>query len=172
MDDPAPRRHNNICVSVAASSGEVDPVVSIQFGDEVNVTSEPFGEKKLKVKVNLTSKGTQKALNVVLAGLSKSAPPVKGFRKGKGGKSLVPRDVLYQMLGPSRVDRFIVEETVTSTVLDHVKREDIKVKKDFKTVQSTDELIAAFKPGEEFGFEAILELEDLAEPALIPALDG
>ena len=33
-------------------SGEVDPVVSIQFGDEVNVTSEPFGEKKLKVRTS------------------------------------------------------------------------------------------------------------------------
>ncbi|KAI5084602.1 hypothetical protein GOP47_0000771 [Adiantum capillus-veneris] len=148
-------------VAFATSSGQMERSVSIRFKDEATVTSEPFDEKQLKVIVSLTSVGTRKAFEVVLENLRRSAPAVPGFRMAKGGKSVIPRDVLYQMLGPSRVDSFVVKEIVSSSVLEYVEKEGFKVKKDFKTVQSDKELVAQFKAGKEFVFEAILSLEDV-----------
>ena len=39
-------------------------------------------------------------------------------------------------------------------------QEGIKVKNDFKTVQANDELAGLFKAGKDFGFDAIVELEE------------
>ncbi|KAH7297060.1 hypothetical protein KP509_26G051300 [Ceratopteris richardii] len=143
-----------------ASSGEMERSVSIRFEDEATITSEPYGEMQLKVSVSVTAVGTRNAFDYVLENLRKSAPPVQGFRRAKGGKSVIPKDVLYQMLGPSRVDGFVVEEIVSSAVLEYVEKESFKVKKNFQTVQSNKELAAMFKAGKDFVFEAILDLED------------
>eukprot|EP00250_Pteridium_aquilinum_P003280 c13604_g1_i1 orf=691-1377(-) len=147
-------------VAFARSSGQMERSVNIRFEDEANITSELLEEQQLKVSVNLTSNGTQKAFDYVLENLRRSAPPVEGFRKAKGGRSVIPRNILYQMLGPSRVDSFVVEEIVSSSVLDYVEKEGFRVKKEFKTLQSNKELAALFKAGKEFAFDAILSLED------------
>ncbi|MCO5603481.1 hypothetical protein L7F22_057631 [Adiantum nelumboides] len=76
-------------VAFARTAGQMDRSVSIQFNDEATFTSEPFEEKQLKVNVNLTSVGTRRAFDFVLENMRKTAPPVPGFRRAKGGKTCI-----------------------------------------------------------------------------------
>ncbi|KAJ6383558.1 hypothetical protein OIU78_026947 [Salix suchowensis] len=73
---------------------------------------------------------------------------------------LVPREFLLQILGEDRVTNFVIQEIVTSTMADYVKKENLKVKEDkITTTQKAEELKKVFVPGNEFGFNAVLELE-------------
>ena len=44
--------------------------------------------------MDLSGEETQKAFDVVLSNLARSAPPLPGFRRQKGGKNVV-NEVLY-----------------------------------------------------------------------------
>ncbi|XP_024395676.1 uncharacterized protein [Physcomitrium patens] len=118
-------------------------------------------DMKLKLRVDLTGQSTQKAFDTIVRSLAKNAPPVPGFRKAKGGKtSIVPTSVLLNMMGVSRVRKFVIEEIVRTVLVEYVEQEGIKAKKNLATDKTADELNAIFEPGQEFGFDATLELED------------
>jgi hypothetical protein len=119
----------------------------------------------MQVRVDFAGKHTQRAYDTVLRGLAKTAPPVPGFRRAKGGKtSIVPTNILLNMMGVARVRKFVVEEIVRTTLVEYVEKEGIKAKKNLTTDQSADELDTVFEPGKEFGFNATLELEDDEAP--------
>ncbi|URD77410.1 Bacterial trigger factor protein (TF) [Musa troglodytarum] len=94
-----------------------------------------FLKESALVRVDLTGEETQKAFDIVLTNLARTAPPIPGFRRMKGGL-FVPKSFLLQMLGRDR--------------------ENLKVKSQFKTIQTAEELEAAFTPGSEFGFNAVI----------------
>ncbi|URD77414.1 Bacterial trigger factor protein (TF) [Musa troglodytarum] len=92
-------------------------------------------------------------------------------------KITVPKSFLLQMLGRDRVTKFLIQEIVGITIGDYVKKacymlmcyilhqygifliaeiENLKVKSQFKTIQTAEELEAAFTPGSEFGFNAVI----------------
>ncbi|URD77419.1 Bacterial trigger factor protein (TF) [Musa troglodytarum] len=68
-------------------------------------------------------------------------------------KITVPKSFLLQMLGRDRVTKFLIQEIVGITIGDY---ENLKVKSQFKTIQTAEELEAAFTPGSEFGFNAVI----------------
>ncbi|URD84791.1 Bacterial trigger factor protein (TF) [Musa troglodytarum] len=70
-------------------------------------------------------------------------------------KITVPKSFLLQMLGRDRVTKFLIQEIVGITIGDY---ENLKVKSQFKTIQTAEELEAAFTPGSEFGFNAVSRL--------------
>ncbi|URD84779.1 Bacterial trigger factor protein (TF) [Musa troglodytarum] len=74
-------------------------------------------------------------------------------------KITVPKSFLLQMLGRDRVTKFLIQEIVGITIGDY---ENLKVKSQFKTIQTAEELEAAFTPGSEFGFNAV-EKEAVSE---------
>ncbi|XP_055832093.1 uncharacterized protein LOC129901013 [Solanum dulcamara] len=117
--------------------------------------------EKIQVRVDVSEEDTKIVFEKVLTNLAKSAPPVPGFRREKGGKtSKVPRDFLLQILGEDRVTNFVIREIVTSTLADYVKKENLAVKDNkISTTQTADQLRSSFAPGTEFGFNATLELE-------------
>ncbi|CAI0544032.1 unnamed protein product [Linum tenue] len=88
---------------------------------------------------------------------------VAGLKPGK--TTQVPRDFLIQVLGEDRVTNFVIQEIVSATLADYADKassvvENVKVKENkVTTIQKADELMKLFKPGKEFGFNAILELE-------------
>ncbi|CAO2821795.1 unnamed protein product [Amaranthus hypochondriacus] len=56
----------------------------------VEITVESEDAEKIKLRVDLSGEETQKAFDVVLSNLARSAPPIPGFRRQKGGsKKLV-----------------------------------------------------------------------------------
>lgn len=128
----------------------------------VEISVESQDAEKIKLRVDLPGEETQKAFNVVLSNLARSAPPIPGFRRQKGGKTAkVSRNLLLDILGKERVRNFVIREIVTSAVAGYVEKENISVKDDkINTTQSEDELKQCFLPGNAFGFNVELELVD------------
>ncbi|KAK4802512.1 hypothetical protein SAY86_000715 [Trapa natans] len=128
----------------------------------VKIAIESQSENQMQVRVDVTGEETQKVFNMVLTNLARTAPPIPGFRREKGGKTTkVPKDFLLQMLGEERVTKFVIQEIVTSSMTDYVKKENLMVKdKKMSTTQTVEELRSLFRPGNDFGFNAILELEN------------
>ncbi|CAH1412643.1 unnamed protein product [Lactuca virosa] len=148
----------------------VEPGVEASISDEnvvtiknANIVVESQDDDKMQVKVELSGKETQIVFDKVLTNLARTAPPVPGFRRQKGGKtSKVPKSFLLSIIGEDRVTKFVIQEIVTSTVADYVKKNNILVKENkINTIQSAEELKSSFNPGSDFGFSATLELEKL-----------
>ncbi|XP_028780119.1 uncharacterized protein LOC114736452 [Neltuma alba] len=114
---------------------------------------------KLQLRVELTGDQTQRVFNQVLTNLARTAPPIPGFRRQKGGKtSKVPASFLLQMLGEERVTKFVIQEILNSTMADYVRKENLDVKhQNVRTIETADELKKSFTPGNEFGFSVIIE---------------
>ncbi|XP_019246065.1 PREDICTED: uncharacterized protein LOC109225749 isoform X1 [Nicotiana attenuata] len=142
-----------------ASVADDEALISVK---NAKVAVESQDAEKIHVRVDVDKEDTRIVFEKVLANLARSAPPVPGFRREKGGKtSKVPRDFLLQILGEDRVTNFVIWEIVTSTLADYVKKENLSVKDNkISTTQTADELKSSFTIGAEFGFNATLELED------------
>lgn len=131
-------------------------------------------DEKINVRVQLPGKATQKVFDEALTFLARDAPPVPGFRKSKGGKtSNIPSSILLQMLGKSRVTKFVLQEILSITIEEFVKKENLKVKPEIQTTQSEGEMESAFAPGSAFGFNVVLQLEtpDSDDPEEKPGSD-
>ncbi|KAM1120557.1 hypothetical protein ACFX2I_044615 [Malus domestica] len=125
------------------------------------IVVESQDDNKIQVRVDLTGDDTQKVFDRVLTNLARTAPPVPGFRRQKGGKtSKVPKSFLLDILGKERVTKFVIQEIINSTMADYVNKENLTVKENkVRTTQTAEELKLLFTPGNEFGFNATLELE-------------
>ncbi|KAL5574724.1 hypothetical protein UlMin_016423 [Ulmus minor] len=154
-------------ISAAAGSG-LEASVADSGGDGISlknasVVVESQDDNKMQLRVDITGVETQIVFDKVLANLAKSAPPIPGFRRQKGGKtSNVPKSFLLDVLGEDRVTQFVIQEIVSSSVAQYAKKENLNVKDNkINTTQSAEELKLSFKPGSEFGFNAVLELQVL-----------
>ncbi|CAL4960020.1 unnamed protein product [Urochloa decumbens] len=132
-------------------------------------------DETINVRVQLPGKATQKVFDEALTILARDAPPVPGFRKSKGGKTsnvsvckpfflylallIIPSSILLQMLGRSRVTKFVLQEILSITIEEFVKKENLKVNPEIKTTQTEDEMESSFTPGSAFGFNVIMQLE-------------
>ncbi|GMP55132.1 hypothetical protein CsSME_00020045 [Camellia sinensis var. sinensis] len=151
-------------ISAVGSGLEVstDPKDNAITIKNVKILVESREDDKIHLRVDLTGNETQKVFDQVLTDLARSAPPIPGFRRQKGGKtSKVPKSFLLQVLGEERVTKFVIQEIVSSTMADYVKKENLNVRdKKINTVQTAEELKLLFAPGNEFGFNATLEIEN------------
>ncbi|XP_024996431.1 uncharacterized protein LOC112529393 [Cynara cardunculus var. scolymus] len=159
--------HKSI-VSFVRPLPAVEPGVEASISDEnlvtvknANILVELQDDDKMQVKVELSGKETQIVFDKVLTNLARTAPPVPGFRRQKGGKtSKVPKSFLLSIIGEDRVTKFVIQEIVSSTMADYVKKNNICVKDNkINTIQSAEELESSFNPGSDFGFNATIELE-------------
>ncbi|XP_058202353.1 uncharacterized protein LOC131316871 [Rhododendron vialii] len=144
---------------VEVSTDSKDNAITISTA-KIMVESEDFDN--IQLRVDLTGKETQRVFDQVLKNLARSAPPFPGLRKLKGGKtSEIPKSFLFDVFGKDTVTEFVVNEIVTSTMCDYVKKEKLKVKDSkVNTIQTAEELKSSFAPGKEFGFNVTLELEN------------
>lgn len=152
---------------ISASSSGLEASITDQKDNAITLKNaeiviESQDENKIQLKVQLPGDETQKVFDKVLANLASTAPPVPGFRRQKGGKtSQVPKSFLLQIIGEERVTKFVIQEIVNSSLADYVKKENLKVKDNkINTTQTAAELKSLFTPGKEFGFNAIVELEN------------
>ncbi|KAI5006986.1 uncharacterized protein LOC123440618 [Hordeum vulgare subsp. vulgare] len=161
-------RHAFLPVS-AARSGRGAPVADA--AEKTGLSLDSFktsvvkrDDEKIHLRIELPGKATQKVFDEALTSLARDAPPVPGFRRSKGGKtSNIPSSILLSMLGKSRVTKFILQEILSVTVGDFVKKENLKVNPEIATTQSEGDLESSFAPGSSFGFNVILELEKEAD---------
>ncbi|KAL5990912.1 hypothetical protein ACLOJK_011817 [Asimina triloba] len=78
------------------------------------------------------------------------------------GKSLsivgIPKEVLLHILGPSKVNKEAIKKIINTSVAECVANEKLEVTKDLKIEESYEELEVAFQPGQDFSFNAIVQL--------------
>ncbi|CAM8926956.1 unnamed protein product [Rhodiola kirilowii] len=153
-----------VCAASAASGLEASIGTDAKESDikvKATVSVITQDEEKIELKVDVSGEETDKVFNLVLRNLASTAPPIPGFRRQKGGKTTkVPKDFLLNVLGEERVTKFVIQEIVSSTVADYVKKEGLAVKENkLNTTQTIEELQKMLSPGKEFGFNANLELE-------------
>lgn len=152
---------------ISASSSGLEASITDKKGDAIplknaKIVIESQDENKIQLRVEVTGDETQKVFDQVLTKLARDAPPVPGFRRQKGGKtSQIPKSFLLQILGEQRVTKFVIQEIVNSTMADYVEKENLNVKdQKINTIQTAEELKSLFTPGNEFGFNATIELEN------------
>ncbi|KAJ8559608.1 hypothetical protein K7X08_003666 [Anisodus acutangulus] len=131
-----------VCAVASGFEADIADDESLITVKNAKIVVESQDAEKIQVRVDVNEEDTKIIFEKVLANLAKSAPPVPGFRRAKGGKtSKVPRDFMLQILGEERVTKFVIREIVTSTLADYVKKENLTVKDNkISTTQSADEL--------------------------------
>ncbi|KAG7013921.1 hypothetical protein SDJN02_24090 [Cucurbita argyrosperma subsp. argyrosperma] len=70
----------------------------------------------------------------------------------------IPREILLEILGPSKVYKQVIKEVINSTVAAYVEKEALKVGKHLRIEQSYEDLEDQFEPDEKFFFDAIIQL--------------
>ncbi|XP_027355732.1 uncharacterized protein LOC113865410 isoform X3 [Abrus precatorius] len=158
-------RHLNTPISALNSGLEASITDSSEISaalTNAKVVVESQDENKIQLRVDLTGDQTQRVFDKILINLGRTAPPVPGFRMQKGGKSSkIPNSFLIEMLGEERVTKFVIQEILNSTMADYARNENLDVKeRKISTTQTAEELKKLFTPGNEFGFNVIIEPEN------------
>ncbi|KAJ4840990.1 hypothetical protein Tsubulata_044853 [Turnera subulata] len=164
------RRVGHVCAVVSEDVG-------VSSSRDVLVTRSTNQEGELKISVEVSGARTRVIFDEVFDRMVAAAQPIPGFRRAKGGKlndscltangdvdtrktPNVPRDVLLQILGPSKVYKEVIKKVINSTVAEYVEKESFKVSKELRVEQSFEELEDAFEPHEKFCFTAVLGLQE------------
>lgn len=147
-------------VQVVASGLEATQTSS-QFQEFYVTTCSTNKANELKVSVDVSGTKTQAVFDEVFSKMVADAQPIPGFRRVKGGKTPnIPKDILLEILGPSKVYMEVIKKVISTTLSEYVQRERLSVGKDLQVQQSFEDLETAFKPGEQFRFKAILRHQD------------
>ncbi|XP_054816761.1 uncharacterized protein LOC129316384 isoform X2 [Prosopis cineraria] len=114
---------------------------------------------ELKISIEVSGTKTQSIFDDVFDKMVAAAQPIPGFRRVKGGKTPdIPKDILLEVLGPSKVFKEVIKKIVNSTVAEYVEKENLKVGKDLRVEQSFEDLETTFEPGQKFSFDAVVQL--------------
>ncbi|XP_050257476.1 uncharacterized protein LOC126702698 [Quercus robur] len=152
--------HPAVC---AVISGVKDVgISSSQFDDfSVAATSTSKG-RELKISVEIFGAKTQAIFDNVFNKMVAAAQPIPGFRRVKGGKTPnIPKDILLEVLGPSKVYEQVIKEVINSTIAEYVEKEGLKVSKDLRIEQSFEDLEATFEAGQKFSFDVVIQLQEM-----------
>ncbi|KAL1188009.1 hypothetical protein V5N11_026321 [Cardamine amara subsp. amara] len=155
------RATNKLFVSVCAAPSDVE---TSSKDESVLITKVgTVNNNEVKVHVEVSGEKTQTEFNHVFEKMVAAAQPIPGFRRVKGGKTPnIPRDVLLEILGYSKVYRQVIKKLINSTITDYAKQEDLKVGKELTVEQSYEDLEETFEPGERFSFDAIIKLQEVS----------
>ncbi|KAK4788792.1 hypothetical protein SAY86_020111 [Trapa natans] len=150
----------------AVTSGTKDAdVSSSQFEDFSISTTYVNDHTELKVNVEVSGAKTREIFDNVFDKMIAAAQPIPGFRREKGGKIIIfsflstsSRDILLEVLGPSKVYKQVIKTIINSAISKYVLKNNLKVSKNLKVEQSYEDLEAIFEPDETFSFDAMLQL--------------
>ncbi|KAK3035503.1 hypothetical protein RJ639_033962 [Escallonia herrerae] len=148
-------------VSADAKPGVKDSEVSSSQFEGFSVTTSTNKGDELKIGIEVSGGKTEEIFDLVFSNMVADAQPIPGFRRTKGGEPLleaIPRDILLQVLGPSKVYREVIKKVINSTIAEYIKREGLKVSKDLRVEQSFEDLESEFEPGDAFRFDATVKL--------------
>ncbi|MEO0408166.1 MAG: trigger factor, partial [Cyanobacteria bacterium P01_A01_bin.135] len=85
---------------------------------------------------------------------------IPGFRKGK-----VPRQVLVQRLGSTRIKAAVIEELIEDSLKKALEQESIEAIGQFELRSSFEDLISSFQPGQALTFSAAVDVPPSATVA-------
>ncbi|MBD2500850.1 trigger factor [Anabaena azotica] len=119
----------------------------------MKVTQEKLPASQIGLEIEITPEITQKTYEQVIKNLS-STVNIPGFRKGK-----VPRNVLLQRLGTTRVKAAALEELLQDGIEQAIKQESIPAIGQPQLRSSFDDLINNYEPGKPLTFTAAVDVE-------------
>ncbi|XAR54730.1 hypothetical protein NMG60_11029995 [Bertholletia excelsa] len=144
----------------ALSSGVEDIPTSSSQLEDFSATASVISETdKLKITVEVGGAKTEAIFEDVFSKMVADAQPIPGFRRVKGGKTPdIPRDILLEVLGPTKVYKQVIKKVINSTISEYAEKAGLRVSKDLRIEQSFEDLEAVFEPGQEFSFDAVVQL--------------
>ena len=119
----------------------------------MKVTQEKLPASQIGLEIEITPEITQKTYEQVIKNLSTTVN-IPGFRKGK-----VPRNVLLQRLGTTRVKAAALEELLQDGIEQAIKQEAIAAIGQPQLRSSFDDLINNYEPGKPLTFTAAVDVE-------------
>ncbi|MEB3225024.1 MAG: trigger factor [Synechococcus sp.] len=118
----------------------------------MKVIQEKLPASQIGLEIEVPADVTQKAYDETVRKLARTIN-LPGFRKGK-----VPKQILIQRLGPSRIKASVLEDLIDDSLKAAIAQENIEALGNFQLKSSFDDLISAYKPGEVFTFKAAVDV--------------
>ncbi|MBW4614284.1 MAG: trigger factor [Desmonostoc vinosum HA7617-LM4] len=119
----------------------------------MKVTQEKLPASQIGLEIEITPEITKQTYEQVIRNLASSAN-IPGFRKGK-----VPRQILLQRLGITRVKATALEELIQDGIEQAVKQEAIAAIGQPQLRSSFEDLINNYEPGKPLTFSAAVDVE-------------
>ena len=119
----------------------------------MKVTQEKLPASQVGLEIEITPEMSKQAYERVLQDFTRSTN-IPGFRKGK-----VPRQVLIQRFGPTRIKAAAVEDLVDRALKEALQQEKIEAIGNFQLRSSFDELVTQFEPGNPLTFSAAVDIQ-------------
>jgi trigger factor len=118
----------------------------------MKVTQEKLPASQIGLEIEITPEMSSKAYEKALQEFTRNAN-IPGFRKGK-----VPRQVLLQRFGSSRIKATVVEDLIQDSLKKAIDNEKIQALGQFSLRSSFDELVEQFEPGTALTFAAAVDV--------------
>ncbi|WP_353929101.1 trigger factor [Okeanomitos corallinicola TIOX110] len=119
----------------------------------MKVTQEKLEKSQIGLDIEITAEITKQKYEQVIKKLSGTVN-IPGFRRGK-----VPRQILLQRLGVSRIKASALEELIPEVVEEAVKQEEIPAIGQPRLRSSFDDLINNYEPGQPLTVAAAVDVE-------------
>ncbi|MEM7726244.1 MAG: trigger factor [Cyanobacteria bacterium P01_A01_bin.45] len=119
----------------------------------MKVTQEKLPASQIGLEIEIAPENTKQTYEEVVKKLAKTAN-IPGFRKGK-----VPRPILLQRLGGTRIKAAALEEIVQDGINQAIEQEDIPAIGQPELRSSFEELIGNYEPGKPLIFSAAVDVE-------------
>ena len=123
----------------------------------MKVTQEKLPDSQIGLEIEISAEASKKAYESVVRELARTTN-LPGFRKGK-----VPRQILIQRLGTTRVKAAALENIIQSSLEEAIEQESLEILGNHQLRSSFEELLARYKPGETLTFSASVDVPPSAE---------
>ena len=123
----------------------------------MKVTQEKLPASQIGLEIEISAEASKKAYEGVVRELARTTN-LPGFRKGK-----VPRQILIQRLGPTRVKAAALENIIQSSLEEAIEQESLQILGNHQLRSSFEELLDNYKPGETLIFSASVDVPPSAE---------
>ncbi|MFQ4146550.1 trigger factor [Chlorogloeopsis sp. ULAP02] len=118
----------------------------------MKVTQEKLPASQIGLEIEITPEKTKQTYEQVIQNFTRSAN-IPGFRKGK-----VPRQILLQRLGATRIKAAALEELIQDGITQAVKQEDINAIGQPRLRSSYEDLINNYEPGKALTISAAVDV--------------
>lgn len=118
----------------------------------MKVTQEKLPASQIGLEIEITPEMSQQAYEKTLQEFTRFAN-IPGFRKGK-----VPRQVLIQKFGSTRIKAAVVEDLIQNGLQQAIEQEKIEAIGSPELKSSFEELVQQFKPGSALTFSAAVDV--------------
>ena len=118
----------------------------------MKVTQEKLPASQIGLEIEIPADKSQQSYEQVIQNFTRAAN-IPGFRKGK-----VPRQILLQRLGTTRIKAAALEELIQSGITEAIKQAEIEAIGQPQLRSSFEDLIGAFEPGKPMTFSAAVDV--------------